>query len=206
MAGWIKMPLGMEVGLDPSDIVLDRDPTPLSPKGGRAPQFSAHVCCGQTPGWIKMPLGTMVDLGPGNIVLDADPAQPREGHRAPPPPKKKTFGPCLLWPSSWMDQDATWYEGRPRSWPHCVTWGPSSPPKRGTAPNFLAHVYLGQTVAHLSYCWALVYAGTRRQLFRAAGKFCENQLKACGLSVSIRHTYRHLFVFRKARGAWNEKL
>jgi len=28
-AGWIKMPLGMEVGLDPSNIVLDGDPAPL---------------------------------------------------------------------------------------------------------------------------------------------------------------------------------
>ena len=28
MAGWIKMPLGMEVGLDPNDFVLDGDPAP----------------------------------------------------------------------------------------------------------------------------------------------------------------------------------
>ena len=27
-AGWIKMPLGMEVGLVPDHIVLDRDPAP----------------------------------------------------------------------------------------------------------------------------------------------------------------------------------
>jgi len=40
----------------------------------------------------------------------------------------------LLWPNSWMDQDATWYGGRPRSRP-CVRWGPSSPSKRGTAPH-----------------------------------------------------------------------
>jgi len=32
MAGWIKMPLGMEVGLGPGDFVLDGDPAPLSPK------------------------------------------------------------------------------------------------------------------------------------------------------------------------------
>jgi len=49
-----------------------------SPKG-QSPQFSAHVCCGQTAGWIKMPLGTEVGLGPGHIVLDGD--------RAPPPQK-----------------------------------------------------------------------------------------------------------------------
>jgi len=29
-------------------------------------------------------------------------------------------------------------------------------PQRGTATKFLAHVYCGQMVAHLSYCWALV--------------------------------------------------
>jgi len=28
--GWIKMPLGMEVGLDAGDIVLDEDPVPSS--------------------------------------------------------------------------------------------------------------------------------------------------------------------------------
>ena len=36
-----------------------------------------------------------------------------------------------LWPNGWMDQDTTWYGGRPRSRPNCVRWGPSSP--RGTA-------------------------------------------------------------------------
>ena len=37
MAGWIKIPFGMEVGLDPSDVVLDGDPVP--PKKGTAPNF-----------------------------------------------------------------------------------------------------------------------------------------------------------------------
>jgi len=36
MAGWLKMKLGMEVGLSPSHIVLDGDPAP--PKGAQ-PQF-----------------------------------------------------------------------------------------------------------------------------------------------------------------------
>jgi len=39
-----------------------------------------------------------------------------------------------LWPSGWMDQDETWHRGRSRLWPHCVRWGPNSPPpKRSTA-------------------------------------------------------------------------
>jgi len=67
MAGWIKMPLGMEVGLDPSDTVLDGDPAP-PPLNGHSPQFSASVRCGKMAGWTKMPLGMEVGLGPGNCV------------------------------------------------------------------------------------------------------------------------------------------
>jgi len=33
------MPLGREVDLSPSDIVLDGDPAPPSPKGDRAPNL-----------------------------------------------------------------------------------------------------------------------------------------------------------------------
>ena len=44
-----------------------------------------------------------VDLDPGDIVLDGDPAPFPERGRRPP-----IFGPCLLWPNGWMDQDATW--------------------------------------------------------------------------------------------------
>jgi len=67
------------------------------------------VYCGQTVGWIKMKLGMQAGLGPGYTVLDGNPA--------PPPPKGHSppiFGPYMLWPSGWMDQDATWYGGRPR--------------------------------------------------------------------------------------------
>ena len=39
-AGWVKMPLGVEVGLGPGDIVLDGDPASPSKKGGTAlPNF-----------------------------------------------------------------------------------------------------------------------------------------------------------------------
>ena len=46
------------------------------------------------------------------------------------------FGPCLLWPKGWMDQDATRYRGMPRPRRHCVRWGSSSP-NRGTLPPLL---------------------------------------------------------------------
>jgi len=74
------MPLGREVGLGPSDIVLDGDPAPHSPKMGQSPQFSAYVYCGHTAGWIKMALGMEVGLSPGHIVLNGDAAAlPKKG-------------------------------------------------------------------------------------------------------------------------------
>jgi len=74
MDGWIKMPLGRNVGLNPTDIVLDGNPAPIPQKGTELPQFSAYVYCGQKAGMIKMPLRIQVDLGPFHIVLDGDPA------------------------------------------------------------------------------------------------------------------------------------
>jgi len=75
------MPLGMEVGLSPGDFVLDWDRASPSPKGGGAPQFSAHVYCGQTAECIRIPLGMEVGLSLGDIVLDGDPApSPLKGH------------------------------------------------------------------------------------------------------------------------------
>jgi len=41
--GWIKMKLGMQVGLGLGHIVLDGDPAPPPPEG-HSPHFSAHIC------------------------------------------------------------------------------------------------------------------------------------------------------------------
>ena len=80
MAAWIKMPLGMELGLGPDDFVLDGDPAPLPEKGAEPPKFLAHVYWGQTAGWIKMVLGMEIGLSPGDFVLDGDPARsPKRG-------------------------------------------------------------------------------------------------------------------------------
>ena len=51
-----------------------------------------------------MPLGTEVELGLRDIVFDVDPATPRKKGT----PTLPNFGPCLLWPNGWVDQDATW--------------------------------------------------------------------------------------------------
>jgi len=37
----------------------------------------------------------------------------------------------VLWPNSWMDQDATWYGSRPRARRYCVRWGSSSSRRKG---------------------------------------------------------------------------
>ena len=73
-----------------------------------------------------MKLGVQVGLGPGHIVLGGDPAPtPLKGHSPP------IFGPYLLRPNGCMDQDVSWYGGRP--WPRrlCIRWGPRSPSPKG---------------------------------------------------------------------------
>jgi len=86
-----------------------------SPKNGSPYPIGPIVClsmsclsvtlvyCGPTVGWLRMKLGMEVGLGPGHIVLDGDPAPPPSKGHSP-----QCFGPCLLWPNGWMDQDATW--------------------------------------------------------------------------------------------------
>jgi len=43
MVGWIRISLGREVGLDPSNTELDGDPAALMERGNALPHFSAHV-------------------------------------------------------------------------------------------------------------------------------------------------------------------
>jgi len=77
------MPLGTEVGLVPSNFVLDGNPAPPPQKGAEPPIFG-HVSCGQTAEWINMALGMELGFGTGHIVLDGDQLTlPRKGDRAP---------------------------------------------------------------------------------------------------------------------------
>ena len=73
------MPLGVEVGLGPGDLVFAGSQFPPEKKATALSQFLAHVCCGQTAGWIKMPFDTEVNLGPGDVVLDEVAAPPLFG-------------------------------------------------------------------------------------------------------------------------------
>ena len=93
------------------------------------PQFSAHVCCGQSAGWIMTPLDVEVGLGPGHNMLDGDP--PPKGH------SPTILGRCLLWPNGGSRCHlvvGTWVDLSPG---HFVIDGAQLPPERGTAaPSF----------------------------------------------------------------------
>jgi len=93
----------------------------------KPPPFSAHVHCGQMAEWVKMPLGMEIDLCPGDCVRWG-PSYPQNGAQPP------IFGPCLLWPNDWMDQDATWNGGC--LVPGDIVLDEVQLPQKGHAPNF----------------------------------------------------------------------
>ena len=70
-------------------------------------------------------------VGPRHTVLHGDPAFPKWAQQPLPNLRQ-----CVLWPNVWMDQDATWYGGRP--WPrrHWLWWVPSSPITPTKGENF----------------------------------------------------------------------
>ena len=55
-----------------------------------------------------------------------------------------------------MDEDATWYGSRPLRRPHCIRRVPNAPQKVHSTPPPFRPMSIVATVAHLSYCWALV--------------------------------------------------
>jgi len=57
-----------------------------------------------------------------------------------------------LWPNGWTDQDETWQAGRPQPWPHCVRWGPSSPPPKGHSPPNFRPISVAAKRLHRSRC------------------------------------------------------
>ena len=104
----ILIRLCTEVGLGPGDIVLDGDSaSPL--KGAqpcRSPNFRPMSVVAQWLDYLDAtwhggrprPRQLCVGWGVGDPA-----ALPKRGHSPPP-----VFGPCLMWPNGWMDQDATW--------------------------------------------------------------------------------------------------
>jgi len=89
---------------------------PRSRKGGGAPQFLAHVYCGQTAARIKMPLCTEVGLSEDDIVLDGDPASPSPKREQSPSP---IFRPMSI-VAKWLNGSRWHLEGRLASFQ--ATW------------------------------------------------------------------------------------
>jgi len=97
-----------------------------------------------------MPLGTEVGLGPGNVVLDGNPGSPKRG-TAP-----------RFWAHVYCGQMAGWIK-MPLGMEvdlgpgHTVLDRDPAPPRKGhsSSPSFRC-MSIVATVAHLSYCCALV--------------------------------------------------
>ena len=112
-----------------------------------------------------MKLGTLVGLGPGHIMLAGDQLPLPKGHSS------LLFGPYLLWPNGWMDQDATWYTEVGIGPGDIVLDGANSPPpKRGTPPIF-------------SPC--LLWPNGRQSQLLAA-ELLLFSLMRCGMNFSVR--------------------
>ena len=127
--GWIKMKLGMQVGLGLTTLCYmgSFGDTATPPQIGTTPQFSAHICCGQMAGGIKCHLVGGRPRPKRHCVIWGPSSPPQKGAELHP----EIFGPCLLWPNSWMDQDGIWHVGRPQPRPHCARCGPIPPAQKG---------------------------------------------------------------------------
>jgi len=97
-AGCIKMPLGMEVGLNPGDFVLDGDPAPYPKRAEPHPIFGPRLlwpnsCMDQDATWyggMPRPTQHCVRCGPSYLQ------------------KKGTPTPTQFWPMSIL---AKWLDG-----------------------------------------------------------------------------------------------
>jgi len=92
-AGWIKMPLGREVGLGPGEIVLNGNPAPPL-KGAQPPLFDLSVL------WPKGWMGKDATWYEGRPrrrphCVRWGPSSPQKGHNPLPP----IYGSCRLWPN-----------------------------------------------------------------------------------------------------------
>ena len=86
MVGWIKMKVGVEVGLGPGHVVLDGDPAPASPKGHSPPSPILGPCLLWPNGWMDHDATWYkgIGLGPCHTVLHGDLSPPKEKGAQPP--------------------------------------------------------------------------------------------------------------------------
>jgi len=146
------MALGVKVDLSPGDFVLDGDPASLPNKVAESPIFGP---CLLWPNGKTDQDGTWHGGGPVSIWHGGKSRPRRRCVRWGRSSRLKggtaaVFGSCLLCPNGWMDEDATWYESRPRPRPHT---GSRLPAKGAQQPRpSFRPMSIVATVAHLSYC------------------------------------------------------
>jgi len=128
-AGWIKMALGMKVGLGPRHVVLDGDPAPVPPKKGAKPNFRPMCIVAKQLDGSRCHLAGR-QASAQATALDGTELPPKGGHN------------LNFWHMSIVAKrlDASVYHLL-RRWPrprrHCVRWGPAPPAsERGTPPIF----------------------------------------------------------------------
>jgi len=81
-------------------------------------------------------------------LLDGDPAPPKKGTATP-----SLFGPCLLWPSSWIDQDPLGREVSLTPGDIVLDGDPASPRKGAQQPpTFRPTLLWHGRLAHLRNC------------------------------------------------------
>jgi len=114
------------IGAYPSPSKLPLDVGDLDSHLTRRGSLTQPNSASQTASRSVQPFFAYLTVGTRYILQRADPAPPPQKGAEPP-----IFGPCLLWPSGWMDEAGTCHGGRPQPRRLCVRWGPSPPPQKG---------------------------------------------------------------------------
>ena len=92
-SGWIKMPLGMEVGFSPGHTVLDADPAPLPLKRGTAPTFRPMFIVVKRLDGSRCHLVRRKGSAQATLCYMGIQLHPIRGTASP------IFGLCPLWPN-----------------------------------------------------------------------------------------------------------
>jgi len=155
MAGWIKIPLGMEVGLGPVDFLLNGHRAPLNKKGAEPPTRIFRPCPLRPSCWMDQD-GTWHGGGPWcrpNCARWGPSSTPQKGA------EPTNFRPICI-AAKRLDASIYHFHGcRPQPRPHCVRWEPSSPPLKNGAepPIFGPFLLFSNSRMHQDATW---YGGT----------------------------------------------
>ena len=138
------MKRGVQEGLGPGHVVLDRDPAPPK-KFAQSPNFRPMSVVAKRLDGLRyhLPLGMEVGLGRGNFVLDGDPAPPplppKGGHIPPQFSAYVYYGQTAGWSKMPLSTEVGLGPG------DNVLDGDRAPPNRAQPPKFFSHVYCRQT-------------------------------------------------------------